>query len=98
VDAAAGKDYCADLFAVITHLAASIITVNSSYWGSIVSCANYLIIFDDYSSYCFLQACCPLLQNHANVKEVLIIARAELSYDILVVFYISFVLLATTVE
>jgi hypothetical protein len=77
VDAAAGKDFCADLFAVITNLAASTIKVNSSYWRYTVSCANYLIIFDNHSSDCFLQAYCHFLLDHANVKEVLIRARME---------------------
>ena len=38
--------------------------------GVPLSCANYLIIFDDYSSDCFLQACCPSSRPHKSKGSV----------------------------
>jgi len=54
VDAAAGEDDCADLLAVIADLATSIVAVYRSDWSSIVSCADYFVVFDDNRPNCFL--------------------------------------------
>jgi hypothetical protein len=86
VDAAAGEDDCADLLAVVADLAAPVVAVYCAYWSSIVAGADDLVVLYDDSSYCFLQAGCPFFQDHADVKKVLVIARTELPYDVLMMF------------
>ena len=88
MDAAAGEDYRADLLAVVANLAPSIVAVYRPHWSSVVACADYLVVFDDYSPHCFLQAGCPFFQDHADVEEVFVIARTELPDDILMMFYL----------
>ena len=86
MDAAAGEDDCADLLAVVAHLATSVVAVYCAYWSSIVASTDDLVVLYDDSSDCLLQAGCPFFQDHADVKKVLVIARAEFPYDVFVMF------------
>lgn len=54
MDATAGEDDCANLLAVVADLASSIVAVDGSDWSSVVTCTDYLVVFDDYRPNCFL--------------------------------------------
>jgi hypothetical protein len=86
VDATAAEDFCVHFLAIVADLASSVVTVDRSNWGAVVASTDDLVVFDDDGSYCFLEASSPFLEDKADVEKVLIVARSELSDDVLVVF------------
>lgn len=86
VDAAATEHLCSYLLAVVAHLTSTVVAVYGTVGSAVVTSADDFVVLDDDRPHSFFQTCCSFFQDHADVKEVLVVARPELSDDIFMLF------------